>query len=200
MTSDLEIQGLAMRARSGDRDAFASIYLALAPRVLRYFRHQVPDDVAEELMQRTFLKVIEALPSYEARPGVPFGAWVFRIGRNLLIDDRRRGRPTETLDAITDLADGEATPFDLAAASIEREQVRTALNRLDDDAREVLLLRFFADLSSADAGAVMERTAGAVRVLQHRAIGRLRVELAEIQRGSRVPAVATLAASTEEGA
>ena len=89
-------------ARAGDDGAFASLYDEYSPRLYRFLllRVQEPAD-AEDLLQRVFLKVIEALPAFEDR-GLPFGAWLFRIARNAAIDFERSHRSTAPLDALVD--------------------------------------------------------------------------------------------------
>jgi len=174
-----EIEALVEHARAGDEAAFSAIYGLFAPRVLRFLCHEVGDpDVAEELMQRTFLRIIETLPRFETRQGVPFGAWVFRIARNAAIDERRRVHPTVIDDAMA-LPSLHEGPDELAVAALERQDLLAALERLPGDQHDVLVYRFFAELSPREVARLMDRSDGAVRVLQHRALRALRSVLAE---------------------
>lgn len=173
-----EVRPLVQRAQHGDDDAFAVLYAELAPRVLRYLGAQVRDpDRAEELMQMTFVKAIEALPRYQLRDHVPFAAWIFRIARNAMIDDRRSAWPVIGLDAAEQLPARDAGPAELVEAAAERQNLLDALDRLRPDQREVLVYRFFAELRPPDVARLMDRSEGAVRVLQHRALGALRLLL-----------------------
>ncbi|MEI7745210.1 MAG: sigma factor, partial [Chloroflexota bacterium] len=103
-----DVEALAGASAAGDAAAFAGLYDIFAPRLRRFLRHQLCDvNVAEDLLQQTFMKMIEALPRYEAR-GLPFGAWVFRIARNLVIDSRRTAHPAAPIEAIAErAADGD---------------------------------------------------------------------------------------------
>jgi RNA polymerase sigma-70 factor (ECF subfamily) len=176
---DANVDALVARAAAGDGAAFAELYDAFAPRVRRFLRHQLGDgDLAEELVQRTFTRMIEALPHYEQR-GLPFGAWVFRIARNAVIDHRRTSHPALPLDVALDRPAETDDPVASAERRDDRARLRAALVALPDDQRDVLTWRFFADLSPAETAALMGRSNGAVRVLQHRALARLRVLLAE---------------------
>ena len=178
-----DIEALVDLARDGDDAAFSSIYERFAPRVLRYLRHEVGDaDVAEELMQRTFVRVIEGLATFERRQGIPFAAWVFRIARNAAIDERRRAHPA-AIDVALQLPSGREGPDDLAIAALDRAELLAALERLPVDQHDVLVYRFFAELSPREVGRLMGRTDGAVRVLQYRALRALRGLLAEQARG-----------------
>lgn len=178
---------LVLRAQGGDEAAFAAIYRAYAPRLLRYLRHEAGDlDVAEELMQRTFLRAIEALPAYERRPGIPFAAWLFRIARNATIDERRRAHPV-AIEAAAALPSLRAGPADLAERALDRRDLLRALDSLPPDQHDVLVCRFFAELSPSETARVMGRSDGSVRVLQHRAIAALRRLLSD---GEREPVLA----------
>lgn len=162
------------RAVAGDSAALADIYDAYAPRVRRFLRHQLGDgDLAEELLQRTFVKMIEALPRYETR-GLPFAAWVFRIARNAVIDHRRTAHPAIPLDRTLDRPSDRGDPVTAAERVQDRETLRAALDALPPDQRQVLVWRFFAELSPAETAVLMGRSNGAVRILQHRALVSLR--------------------------
>ena len=167
------IRGLVIAARNGDEAAFVSLYRTYAPAVYRFCLARVglPED-AEDLLQQTFLRVVEALPRYEDR-GVPFGAWLFRIARSVTVDQHRRRRDELSLD----LEVGETTGGPAAPPMIDlgdREVLLAALASLTPDQREVVRLRFFADLTARESGLVLGRDEAAVRVLQWRAIAALR--------------------------
>jgi RNA polymerase sigma-70 factor (ECF subfamily) len=165
---------LAQRAAGGDAAAFAGLYDAYAPRVRRFLRHQLGDaDIAEDLLQRTFVKMIEALPRYRTR-GLPFGAWVFRIARNTVIDHRRTAHPGLSLDLAMERPSETGDPVLAAERDHDRAWLRAALDALPEDQREVLVWRFFAELTPAETAVLMGRSNGAVRVMQHRALGALR--------------------------
>jgi RNA polymerase sigma-70 factor (ECF subfamily) len=171
---DADVDHLVGRAAAGDSAAFAELYDAYAPRVRRFLRHQLGSgDLAEDLLQRTFVKMIEALPRYQSR-GLPFGAWVFRIARNAVIDHRRTSHPAIPLDAAAERPANIGDPVATAEQGQDRDRLRHALDTLPDDQRQVLEWRFFAELSPGETAVLMGRSNGAVRVLQHRALVRLR--------------------------
>jgi RNA polymerase sigma-70 factor (ECF subfamily) len=171
---DAAADALVRRATAGDSAAFAEIYDAYAPRVRRFLGHQLGNaDLADELLQRTFIKMIEALPRYQSR-GLPFGAWVFRIARNAVIDHRRTNHPAIPLDLAAERPSDGGDPVSTAERAQDRDLLRAALDELPSDQRQVLIWRFFAELSPAETAAIMGRSNGAVRVLQHRALVSLR--------------------------
>jgi RNA polymerase sigma-70 factor, ECF subfamily len=180
----IRLQPLVDRARSGDRDALGELYDVYAIGVYRYALVHVREPAdAEDLVQRIFLKVIEALPGFEDR-GVPFGAWLFRIARNTVIDFGRTRRPTTALDSDPNRHDATPGPGEIAELSADREAIREAVLALTADQREVVLLRFFGGLSHAEIGLLLGKPENAVRGLQFRALATLRRRLGD-PRGSK---------------
>jgi RNA polymerase sigma-70 factor (ECF subfamily) len=172
------VDRVVARAVAGDTAALADIYDRFAERVYRFLllHAREPAD-AEDLLQRTFLKVIEGLPRYEAR-GLPFGAWVFRIARNTVIDHERTRHDHATLDAVIERHDERRGPAELAETADEQAAVLAALVLLTPDQREVITYRFFAGLSPREIGLLMDKREGSVRALQFRAMETLRENLA----------------------
>jgi RNA polymerase sigma-70 factor (ECF subfamily) len=82
------------------------------------------------------------------------------------------------------VADSKPGPGEIVSQQMERQELREALEGLREDYRNVVILRFLSELSPEDTAAVMGRSAGAVRVLQHRALAALRVRLDKL-RGNR---------------
>ena len=174
---DETIDGLVAAAQSGDPDAFGALFDRYYVPVYRFVAARVgrPND-AEDLAQLVFVKALEALPRYEAR-GVPFGGWLFRLAKNVVIDHVRTRREHATLDLVAEQTAEEAGPDDLAVFRQEMDSVAHALRRLTPEQREAIQLRFFAGLSAKEAAAAMGRQEGTVRGLQFRAIAALRREL-----------------------
>lgn len=174
---DAAIERLVDAAREGDPESFGALFDHFYGPVHRYVAARVgrPSD-AEDLAQLVFVKALEALPRYESR-GVPFGGWLFRLARNVVIDHTRTRRDHAALDVVTGYADQDDGPDELAVLRQELDSVRCALRRLTPEQREAVELRFFAGLSAKEAAEVMGRQEGTVRGLQFRAIAALRREL-----------------------
>lgn len=177
---ETDIDRLVALARGGDAGAFGALYEAFAPRVFRFFRFRAGSvEAAEDLTQKVFLKMIESMPSYRDR-GLPFAAWLFRVARNTWIDEHRTSHPSAPLDALVESASGQAGPEELAATSFDWALVSAEMVRLPEDQREVIECRFLAGLTPRETAAQMERSEGAVRVLQHRALANLRSRLGKM--------------------
>ncbi len=178
MTIDDEaIERLVVAARGGDPEAFGALFDHYHGPVYRYVAARVgrPSD-AEDLAQLVFVKALEALPRYESR-GVPFGGWLFRLARNVVIDHIRTRREHTTLDLIVERSGGGDGPDELAVLRQEMDTVTTALRRLTPEQREAIELRFFAGLSAREAAEAMGRQEGTIRGLQFRGLAALRREL-----------------------
>ena len=178
MTIDDEaVERLVAAAKAGDPEAFGSIFDVYYGPVYRYVANRVgrPSD-AEDLAQLVFVKALESLPRYEQR-GVPFGGWLFRLARNVVIDHVRTRREHVTLDVIGEKSTDDQGPDELAVLRQEMDSIAHALRRLTPEQREAVELRFFAGLSAKEAAEAMGRQEGTVRGLQFRAIAALRREL-----------------------
>jgi RNA polymerase sigma-70 factor, ECF subfamily len=175
---------LAAAVRRGDRDAIAAVYFDVAPGLRGYLRRRVGHgEVADDLVEQTFVELIEGCERFRG-DGRALRAWLYRAARNNLYDWRKRAdrrsdhelrrRHTETLEAGGD--DDPASSYDDATLDPELE---AALRQLTEDQREVLELRLVACLPVAEVARLTDRSAGAVKLVQHRALRRLASLLAE---------------------
>jgi RNA polymerase sigma-70 factor (ECF subfamily) len=174
---DGTLDRLVAEARDGDPEAFAAIFDRFHEPVYRFIVSRIhrPTD-AEDLTQLVFVKALEALPRYETR-GVPFGGWLFRLARNVLIDHVRTRHETSDLEVVLEHPDVDRGPDEWAMARQDLEAVGAALASLTDEQRETIELRFFAGLSAKEVAVAMGKQEGTVRGLQFRAIAALRRRL-----------------------
>jgi RNA polymerase sigma-70 factor (ECF subfamily) len=162
---------LVDRARRRDADAFGRLYELHLDRIYRYIYYRVgSSNEAEDLTEHVFLKAWEAIGRYESR-GLPFAAWLYRMAHNAVIDHYRARRPTTSIDETFDLEDERQNPVASAEALFDREELKVAIGRLNSDQQTVILLRFTEGLSHAEVGKILGKSEGAVRVIQHRALG-----------------------------
>ncbi len=161
---------LIRRAQKGDLEAFAQLYHAYAPLVLRFFNAHLDNPLdAEDLTEETFLRVWEALPAFTVR-SAPFGGYLFRVARNALYDHYRRQRNHLPLASLDSDPAAETVAQDDPRPTAENTDLRRALIRLSPDHRMVLTLRFLLGLSTQETAMAMRRSPAAVRALQHRAL------------------------------
>lgn len=166
-------------AKGGEADAFGELYRRYAKIVFRFIYANLNDRFdAEDLTEEVFLRAWRSLSKYRQK-GVPFLAYLFKIARNVLIDFYRRAGRSGGHMSIEDkqITDFNPDPGETAILNIEHQEIRNTLTELREDYRTVLVLRFLSGLSPEETGAVMGRTPGAVRILQHRALSALRSRL-----------------------
>lgn len=167
---------LIKRAKSGDKKAFAELYQKYNLIIYRYILAQVgsPQD-AEDLTTEVFIKAWNSLDTY-ADQGYTYGSFLFRVARNTIIDFVRNQKKENILDIETPfwLQDDSDLPSDILSKKEDYQKLYESINRLPDDYKEVLILRFFSDLSVAETAEFMNRSSGAIRILQHRALNALR--------------------------
>jgi RNA polymerase sigma-70 factor, ECF subfamily len=141
------------------------VYLWLAPSVLGYLRARGAAD-PEDLLGEVFFQVARDIDRFRGDP-VKLRAWVFRITRNRLIDDARRrsARPQSVSAEVPEPTVEPSAPVD--------PELLDALAQLTPAQREVVLLRFVADLPVAEVARLVRRRPGAVKAMQSRALARL---------------------------
>ena len=160
--------------------AFAELYDRYLPRVYRYaYRRLGSHSDAEDLAAQTFQRALEAIGRYEER-GLPFGAWLFRIAHNLIVDRRRLRRGDLPLDGVLhDPADGDPPPDALVVAHEEATTAWDAVATLPPLQRRAVALRFGQDLSHAEVGQRIGRSEAATKQLVYRAMLTLRARMGQ---------------------
>lgn len=165
---------IVRRAQAYEEDALKTLYETYYPRIYGYAFLQMGDvQAAEDLASDVMLKMLESIRSYKFK-GLPFGAWVFRIARNRLIDLHRRRKRRGEVDLSETLASTLASPQSLAELALERGQLQVAMKHLTEEQRQVIVLKFIQGFDNRSIGRIMGRSEGAIKSLQHRALNALR--------------------------
>jgi len=165
---------IVRRAQAYDEEALQALYEVYHPKVYNYAFLQMGDvQAAEDLAADVMLKMLESIRKYQFK-GLPFSAWVFRIARNRLIDLHRRRKRRGEVDLSESLAGTLASPQAMAERALERGQLQVAFKHLTDEQRQVIVLKFIEGFDNRSVGNIMGRSEGAIKSLQHRALGALR--------------------------
>jgi len=176
-----EIRRLARRASRLDTAAFGDLYRLYYPEILQDIMSRVSGrQEAEDLTNTVFEKGFAAMGRYEPSPA-QFSTWLYAIARNAVIDHYRKRRlPVRegAEDELRRLADPEDDPEARVLADERRGWLRQAMMQLTDEQRQVLGCRFFFNLSVHEVAQAMDKTEGAIKALQFRALARLRRRLA----------------------
>lgn len=164
---------LLNRARAGESQALAEIYDRYAERIYRYLARLVGDAAqAEDLTGETFLRLLKALRA--GRPPQQLDGWLYRVAHNLAMDWYRRQRDVKDQPWAEGTAAADDSPAHLLEQQETRQRLRHALRRLTADQQRVVVLRFGEGLRLAEVARLMGRSEGAIKILQHRALQRLR--------------------------
>ena len=156
--------------------AFTRLYESLAAAVDGYLRVQGASE-PEDLTSAVFLAAFSRIGSFKGDEK-GFRSWVFTIAHARLVDDRRARARRPLMEALEEPATGRAASAESEALSgLGLEQLHRLLERLTPDQRAVLTLRVLADLPIENVASVLGKAPGAVKALQHRALGALRREL-----------------------
>jgi RNA polymerase sigma-70 factor (ECF subfamily) len=162
-------------ARNGDAESFAILYQRHLQAVYGYLSSRLPSQVeAEDLTSDVFRRAWSSRRAYRAHG--TFKAWIFTIVRRSLADHYRRQRQdgallTEDADQVQD---GGASPEDHAVQDERVREVRALLNGLSPQQREILQLRFAAELTYSEIAVVIGKREEAVKKIAYRALEALR--------------------------
>jgi len=131
---------------------------------------------AEDVTADTFRHAFESLPRFQWR-GVPFSAWLFRIAANAAADYYQRSSREQL---VPDIQVGSDASWENRLIEVEtRTHLFDLVKRLPKDQRRVIQMRFGEELSISEVARAMGRSEGAVKSLQHRAMGTLRARVGE---------------------
>src|SRR6266566_5819198 len=181
--STTHIRRLVERGQQGERAALEELYLIHFDRIYSYLHMSVGNrHDAEDLTTQTFLKMLESIGKFRWQ-SAPFSAWLFRIAHNLAMDhfrSRRRWQPEE--DVPEPIGAEEPSAELEAMQSIGRQSMLELIEKLSPEQQQVLTLKFVFNFPNADVATILEKTEGAIKSLQHRALASLQKQLTQQQK------------------
>jgi RNA polymerase sigma-70 factor (ECF subfamily) len=157
--------------RQHEAAAFAELYRRYVGRIYRYALSRVgnPDD-AQDLTAQTFTAALQNVRGFRGEGSV--AAWLTSIARNLSINAYRAKRPSLPLD--DDLAADTPSLEDSTLRRLRLETILHAMHALPPEQAEVIRLRIFSELTTAETAALMGKSEAAVKMMLHRALQSLR--------------------------
>lgn len=177
---------LARKAGRGDRRALARLYEAYKGRLLGYLvRILGSRQLAEDVFQEVWIKVLQGIEGYRPQAGSSFRAWLYRVAANAAVDrlryeSRRPSAGPGSAEGEDDLQDADRLPSHLpgperqAAAQQARESLDRALGRLNERQRAAILLRHQQGMSYPEIAAALGVPQGTAKTLVHRGVLALR--------------------------
>jgi RNA polymerase sigma-70 factor (ECF subfamily) len=163
------------RARGGDLDAYAVLVARYTLRAHRAAFLLGAGEEADDVVQEAFVKTFRHLSRFQA--GAPFAPWLLRIvaneTRNVTRSRRRRAALALRIPSVESSSVAAGGPADEALTAERRAWLVAAVNGLPDRERQVLVCRYFLDLSVAETAQVLAWPLGSVKSRTARALNRL---------------------------
>lgn len=170
----LEDSVLIGRARQRDATAFGILYERYVDRVYRYISYRTSSTVvAEDLTAEVFLNAWRSIERYEDR-GYAFSTWLLRLAHNEVTDHYRTSRNDVSLPDTDIHSSSLPEPGHFVELQVDQIVLVRVINQLPDEWRQIILLRFVEGLPFEEVAAIIGKSSGACRVIQHRALARLR--------------------------
>jgi RNA polymerase sigma factor (sigma-70 family) len=160
-------------------EIFAELYRRYFPRIYNYVSYRCDDPItADDLVAQIFERLLRVIDSYRPERG-PFSAWLFAIARNEInaFYRYRRRRSWLSLDNLPQEKSREAGPEQQVVQREMQADLLRAISRLGERERDILGLKFAAQLNNRQIAALAGLSESNVGVIIHRALSRLRAEL-----------------------
>lgn len=160
---DQQVTELALAAGRGDRDALTEFIQATQDDVWRLLAHLGGRDIADDLTQETYLRVLGALPRFAARSSAR--TWLLSLARRVWVDNIRHdmARPRKSATEYEDVADTISVPRDRSTTWTEWIDARALLDALPDDRREALILTQVLGYTYDEAAKIAGVRVGTIR-------------------------------------
>ncbi len=180
--SEEDIKTIAVRASDNDPTAFTYLYRLYFSQVFTFINFRVSSrEDAEDLTNAVFEKALGAIDRYRPKPA-QFSTWLYTIAKNCIIDHYRKRRlpvDDEAEAGVIPSLDPSVDPVARLLLEERKRTLREALLELTADQREVVECRFFFELSIQETALAMDKTEGAIKALQFRALENLHRLLTE---------------------
>jgi RNA polymerase sigma-70 factor (ECF subfamily) len=165
------------QAKNGDSEAFGQLYDHYEEQIYRfiYLKTGQKED-AEDLTHQVFLQAFRKIKDYKDF-GFPFSSWLYRIARNEVIDfyrSKKTNIPLEDVDNVLKSEEDKKNDLDF---KIQLEEVKKAISKLKPEYQDVIIMRFIEDLSIKEVSRILNKSEGAIKLIQHRAMAALKKNL-----------------------
>jgi RNA polymerase sigma-70 factor (ECF subfamily) len=169
------------KANALDRNTLGGIYDDYHQRLYGYIYRRVGDvETARDLTADVFRRFLQATANGNG-PNENLRAWLYRVAHNIVIDYYRRQQHQPSQLLKEEWISDDEDPGQAAEQRLQADQVRAAMRQLTPEQQQVLALRFLDGLSNEEVADITQRSIGAVKGLQHRALAALRRQLVPIE-------------------
>ena len=167
-----EVIKLVDKAADGNFDAFGDLYSIYLDRIYRYIYYHVKDRMmAEDITEEVFVKAWKAIRSCKGR-GRTFSSWIYRIAHNHMINTQRNNNRSISM-AMENLVT-ESDRRQEVDSTAGKYELTEMLDELPLNQKQVLILKFLEGMSNSEIAKIMNKSEGAIRILQMRGLSSLR--------------------------
>ncbi len=167
------MENLLIKAKKGETAAFGEIYNLFFKRIYTFIYYRVSHkETAEDMAEEVFLKAYTKLGSIKQAKSLE--AWLYQIARNLIIDHYRSKKELVELKEIEQTLSYDDAVLEVLELSHQQKIRNELLKELPEDYRQILKMKFFEGLSNEIIAQLTNKSEGAVRVAQFRAITKLK--------------------------
>ncbi len=164
---------LIEQARQREPAALSELYRRHVDAIYRYIYYRVSDaETAEDLTAEVFMRMVESIDRYTDH-GIPISAWLYRIAHARIIDHWRRNQRRPQVEWSDALVSAHLVDDLPQKDVVALQRLREALGALKDEQQQVILFKFLEGLDNQTVAQIMNKTEGAVKALQHRALAAL---------------------------
>lgn len=166
---------LIKKAQKGEAEAFAVLYDRYLNPIYRFIFFKITlRQEAEDICQQVFLNAWKHINDFVPRQ--PFSSWLYRIARNAVIDHWRTKKIVLTLEnpKLQESLKVDFNPAFLLDKESQIKKIWEALKQLNQNQQDVIIMRFVENLSHQEIAKTINKTEGATKVIQHRAVRALK--------------------------
>jgi RNA polymerase sigma-70 factor (ECF subfamily) len=168
-----KLQEVLLHAKAGKEEALTQLYNHYFERLYRFIYYRVGHkEVAEDLTEDVFIKIFKGIGNLQQTAA--FEGWLFQIARNQVIDHYRSKKNLVPLDEVENTLEYETNIIDIVNLQTEQKLLIKIIKELSPEQQTVIKLKFLEDLENETIAEIMNKTEGAIRVIQHRAISKLK--------------------------
>jgi RNA polymerase sigma-70 factor, ECF subfamily len=158
--------------KDGNMETFVYLYDAYVRKIYNFLYYRTfHQEISEDITSQVFLQAMGKIHTFDESKGT-FQAWLYQIARNLLIDEFRKRKPTEDLNAHMDIASGINIENETQSA-LNSEALQKLLKTLPEESQELVTMRLWDELSYSEIAKITGKTEGSLKMQFSRIIGKL---------------------------
>ncbi len=167
------LESLLEDAKNGSDAAFSKLYDLYFDKIFRFAFYRVSHkEVAEDITEEVFIRAFTSLSSLGKASS--FESWLYQIARNRIIDYYRAKKLLLPIDDLENTLEYETNVIDSVNLKFDQKVFLKVLRELPNDQQTIIRLKFYEDLSNSEIADITGKTEGSIRVIQHRALAKLK--------------------------